>query len=86
MAFLQDLHTGWSGLMSAVVPDVRNERAEWIGGEMVRMPAQGLLWRSNPAEGSPARELGPTTAYSLEVDKGGGWRSPRKVPGRENPQ
>jgi hypothetical protein len=35
---------------------------------------------------SPARKLEPTAAYRLGVDKGGGWRSPRKVTGRDNPQ
>jgi hypothetical protein len=42
---------------------------------------EAVLWR-----GSPTRELEPIAAYRLEVDKGGGWRSPRKITRWENPQ
>jgi hypothetical protein len=35
---------------------------------------------------SPARELELTATYRLEVDKGGEWRSSRKVTGQDNPQ
>jgi hypothetical protein len=40
--------------------------------EIPHTPAQGLLWRSGPRRGTPARELRPTAAYRLGVDKGGG--------------
>jgi hypothetical protein len=54
--------------------------------QKTHMPAQGLLWRSGSEEGTPARELKPTAAYRLGIDKGGGERRPKKVTGWENPQ
>jgi hypothetical protein len=37
-------------------------------------------------KGIPAGELESTTTYRLGVYKGGGWKSPRKVTGWDNPQ
>jgi hypothetical protein len=50
---------------------------------MALTPAQGLLLEA--CRGGPQQEQEPTTAYRLGLDKGGGWRSPRKVTGWENP-
>jgi hypothetical protein len=45
---------------------VRNERGtEWIGGEKAHTPEQGLLCRTDPLEGTPAREPEPTDTYRL---------------------
>jgi hypothetical protein len=45
-----------------------------------------IVWEGALRRGTPARELEPTAAYRLGVDKGGGWRSPRKVTGWDNLQ
>jgi hypothetical protein len=50
------------------------------------MPAAGFIVEKWPCRGGPQQESWTPTPYRLGVDKGGGWRSPRKVTGQDNPQ
>jgi hypothetical protein len=52
---------------------------------MIHMSAQRLLWRSSPVEIVPSKRAVPSLTDWGWVDKGGEWRSLRKVTGWDNP-